>query len=308
MAKYFLAVDGGGTKTDAVCADENGAVVGRGLAGPTNLTSTSVGAASFNLIEAIRQAIEMLPESEQTGFEVLVMGLAGIDSQSEYEQSYEVFNRAIAHYKIKKFQLMNDSIIALKNGTDSADAVIMVAGTGSICYGVNQAGGYAKVSGMDYLLADQGSGYDIGRHVLREAVKSFDGRRSKSMLEDLVCEHFRIASIADLKTSVYHPPLTKIEVAELALLCSKAFEQGDAIAKDIFDWTVQDIITMIQTVATKLELQKFDLVLSGAVLSVDYIYTQVSEQLKAVYPQIKIIVPDTAPVFGALKMAIAEKN
>ena len=61
MAKYFLAVDGGGTKTDVVCANENGDVIGRGVSGPTNITTTSVGAASFNLIEAIRQSIESLP-------------------------------------------------------------------------------------------------------------------------------------------------------------------------------------------------------------------------------------------------------
>jgi len=204
MTKYFLAVDGGGTKTDVICADENGNVVGRGVSGPTNLTSTSVGAASFNLIEAIRQAIELLPESDRTGFPILVMGLAGIDSQNEYDQAYEIFNRAIAHYKIEKFILMNDSVIALKNGTDSNNAVILVSGTGSICYGINDKNQSAKTSGMDYLLADQGSGYDIGRHILREAVKSYDGRCSKSILEELVCDHFKIETVADLKCCI--PP------------------------------------------------------------------------------------------------------
>lgn len=306
MNRYFLAVDGGGTKTDAVCADETGAVVGRGLAGPTNLTSTSVGAASFNLIEAIRQAIETLPEEDRAGFPILVMGLAGVDSQEEHDEAYTIFKRSIDHYKIDKFILMNDSLIALKNGTDSADAVILISGTGSICYGKNSAGQVAKTSGMDYLLTDQGSGYDIGRHILREAVKSYDGRSPKSMLETMVCEHFRIKSMIELKNVVYHPPLTKIEVAELAPLCTKAFEEGDAVAKDILDWTISDLVIMAKVVVNKLALQKFDLVFSGAVTTIPYVHTGVADALKAQYPELNIIAPNTEPVFGALKMAMQE--
>lgn len=306
MPKYYLAVDGGGTKTDAVCADETGAVVSRGSSGPTNLTSTSVGAASFNLIEAIRQAIETLPEENRAGFPILVMGLAGIDSKQEYEEAYTIFKRSIDHYKIDKFVLMNDSLIALKNGTLASDALILVSGTGSICYGQNTAGVTAKTSGMDYLLTDQGSGYDIGRHILREAVKSYDGRCSKSILEQMVCEHFKIKSILELKNVVYHPPLTKIEVAELAPLCTKAFQQGDGVAKDILDWTISDLVTMVQVVANKLSFKKFDLVFSGAVIAIPYVNKGVADSLKLQYPEINIIIPKVEPVFGALKLAMQE--
>jgi N-acetylglucosamine kinase-like BadF-type ATPase len=308
MQKYYLAVDGGGTKTDVVCANENGDVVGRGLAGPTNLTSTSVGAASFNLIEAIRQAVETLPEVNRVNFPIMVMGLAGIDSQKEYEVAYEVFNRSTAHYKIDKFILVNDSVIALKNGSDKANAVILVAGTGSICYGQNSKGESKKTSGMDYLLADQGSGYDIGRHVLREAVKSYDGRSPKSLLEAYLCEHFKIKSILELKNSVYHPPLTKIEVAELSPLCTKAFEQNDAVAKDIFNWSVAGIVLMAETVIDGLELTNFDLVFSGAVMNIPYINTEVSKILKEKYRGVSIVNPNSDPVFGAVKMVLEEKN
>lgn len=309
MSSYFLAVDGGGTKTDAVCADENGAVVGRGLSGPTNLTSTSVGAASFSLIETIRQAVESLPEQERNEFAVLVMGLAGIDSQKEHEEAYEAFSRALSHYKIGKFILVNDSIIALENGTDKKDALIAISGTGSICYGRNARGETAKASGMDFLLTDQGSGYAIGRRVLREAVKSYDHRAQKSLLEKLVCDHFKIISIADLKKEVYNPLLTKIEVADLAFLCSQAFEQNDAVAREIFDETVADIITMVDAVIARVlsTVQSFDCVFSGSVTSLPYIKEKLSEQVSSKYPQAQLVFPNSEPVYGALKMAIREK-
>lgn len=304
MSRYLLAVDGGGTKTDTVCVDESGNVVGRGLSGPTNLTSTSVGAASFNLIESIRQAIETLPLENQKGFPILVMGLAGIDSQKEYEEAFQTFSRAVGHYGIEKFHLVNDSVIALANGSQSQNAVILISGTGSICYGQDASGNTAKASGMDYLLSDQGSGYAIGRRVLREAVKSYDGRAPKSVLEQLVCEYFSIPTILDLKNEVYHPPLSKIEVADLARLCTTAFEQNDVVAKEIFDKTIDEIIAMISAVAEKLVFQgEFDIVLSGTISKIPYINENVLQKLAQQYRSAKVICPESQPVFGAVKIA-----
>jgi len=76
----------------------------------------------------------------------------------------------------------------------------------------------AKTGGMDYLLSDQGSGFDIGQQVLRAAVKSYDGRSKKTLLEKLLCEHFKIESIEDVKDKVYNPRLNKTQIAQIRLL------------------------------------------------------------------------------------------
>lgn len=305
MQQYFLAVDGGGTKTEVLCADQSGMVLGRGISGPTNLTSTSVGAASFNLIEAVRQAVETLP-AEGMEFRSLVMGLAGIDSQKEQQDALNVFTRSLAHYTIGSITLVNDSVIALRNGTDNPNALVLISGTGSICYGQNASGETARASGMDYLLADQGSGYAIGRRVLREAVKSFDGRGEKTILEQLVCEYFKIGSISELKTHVYNPALDKIEVAQLSPLCSTAYEAGDKIAKEIFYYTAVDIMTMVGAVAKRLlfEDQNFDCVFAGSVVKIEPIREQILSSLEKTFPNATVVFPEKDPVYGALKMAL----
>ena len=308
MNKYYLAVDGGGTKTDAICADENGAIIGRGLAGPTNITTTSVGAASFNLVEAVRQAIENVPASKENEFPVLVMGLAGLDCESEYEEAYKILSESLYHYNIKKFILINDSLIALENGSNNPNAVILIAGTGSNCFGRNENGETAKTSGMDFLLTDQGSGYAIGRRVLREAVKSYDGRSDKSLLENLVTEYFKISSISELKKEVYNPLLSKIEIANLAYLCSMAHAGGDRVATDIFEKTVNEIVVMVSTVVDKLNLNSkpFDCVFSGSIIMLPYMQEKVSWLLKEKYENINLIFPRESPVLGALKIALKE--
>lgn len=305
MAKYFLAADGGGTKTDVVCANENGQIVGRGSSGPTNLTSTSVGAASFNLNEAIRQAMEPIIDANPE-FVCFAMGLAGLDTNEEVQVAEHVFQQALSHFRIQKMILVNDSAIALENGSSKPNAMVLISGTGSIAYGRNQSGQVAKTGGMDFLLTDQGSGYYIGRQVLREAVKSYDGRRDKTILEELVCRHFNIESISELKNFVYNPPLSKIEVAQLAKLASEALESGDDVAQMIFDHAIDELELLVKPVVKKLglEQQDFDLVMTGTVVRLENVQSELIPRLQQAYPGMKPVFPQDPPVHGALKLAM----
>ncbi len=301
---YVLAVDGGGTKTKIVCADDQGTVVGEGLSGPTNLTATSLGAASFNLKEAIRQATQDLPE----GWSALkmVMGVAGIDSPAEEQVARDVFSQVLQYYQIAELELVNDTVIALASGSEREDALVLVAGTGSNCYGTNSRSEEARAGGMDFLISDEGSGYAIGREVLRAAIRSYDGRSAKTALEQLVLQQFGLSSMADIKQAVYNPTLGKAEVAELATLCIKAQDQGDEIAGGILEAAVAELITMVQAVATKLALVEsgFDCVLVGGVTTVPYVSDLLRQQLTQLYPSIQIVVPTREPVYGALSLAL----
>jgi N-acetylglucosamine kinase-like BadF-type ATPase len=310
MTKYFLGVDGGGTKTEVICVDQQGQMVGQGSAGPTNLTSTNVGSASMNLLEAIRQATELITNHGQNPENLvigkLVMGLAGIDTQLEKEQAQKVFVQALSHLKIGEFVLVNDSIIALRNAVESQDAVVLISGTGTVCYGTNSLGQEARASGLDFLLSDQGSGYYIGRQVLREAVKSYDGRSPKSVLEEMVCQYFRIESIDELKHKVYNPLLSKNEVADLAKLCTTAFGLGDQRAKWIFEHAVDELVLQVETVVRRLGLveNKFELVFAGSILKIEFVRSGVLDKLRSKFGGLELKAPEREPVWGAVKMAM----
>lgn len=304
MSEYFLAVDGGGTKTKVLCTDENSNVIGESVVGPTSLTVTSIGAASFNLIEAIRQVVENKPEV--TSFKSVVLGLAGVDTPSEQKRADEVFRRALAPYHFEHFWLVNDSEIALANGTDNKNALILVSGTGSICYGKNEQGVSVRVSGMDYLLADQGSAYSMGRKVLTEATKSFDGRGPKTSLEKKLCESFMIATFAEIKGEIYNPDYGKGEIARLAPFCTAAAAEGDAVALKIVAEEIDEMVLSVLTVLQKVYLEgvTFDCVFSGSVLGVEMIAEGVKSKLLAKYPQLNFVSQEKQPVYGALKIAM----
>ncbi len=299
---YYLAVDGGGSKTHVICTNEQGQVIGNGESGPTSLAATSVGAASFNLREAIRQATQGLEEGSQCLG--LAMGLAGMDTPQEEETAKRVFSDTLVDKKLGKFILVNDIVIALESGTQNANAIALIAGTGSNCFGRNDQGQTAKVSGLDYILADQGSGYNIGSHVLKAVVKSFDGRGEKTVMERLVCEHFQISSVDELKGQVYNPPLTKTEVGELSKVCVLGLEQGDKVAEMIMEYEVQELFVMVKTVIDKLGLKdkQFDLVATGGICHLSYVKDNLHPMISQYAPQVSIIVPQKSPVYGALSL------
>lgn len=278
--------------------------MGEGLSGPTNLTTTNIGAASFSLREALRQATANLAE----GYRVrrMVMGVAGMDVPSEELTARQVFGEVISDYGLENFILVNDIVIALASGATQPNAVALIAGTGSNCYGRNDQGQEVRVGGMDYLLSDQGSGYEIGLNTLKAAVASFDGRINKSKIEEMICAHFQIKDIIELKEQVYNPTLSKSEVADLARLCQQAYEAGDGEAERILAEAVEGLVELVSTALRRLNLTeaRVDLILVGGVTKFSYIYQSLDEKLSQICPKLVMIRPDKEPVYGALRMAL----
>jgi N-acetylglucosamine kinase-like BadF-type ATPase len=301
---FILAVDGGGTKTTVWIANQKGKVLGKATTGPMSLAATDSSQAVKNFITAVNQAATKL---DDVTFSKVVIGLAGVDTEIEVKNAYQLFSQELAkHYTFTDFKVFNDIVIALASGTDSHNAVCLISGTGSNCFGRNAAGKTAKTGGVDFLLSDQGSGFDIGQQVLRAAVKSYDGRSKKTLIEDLVCKHFKIFSIAELKDKVYHPPLNKTQIGQLSRICFLAKDENDTIASEIIKEAIEELLEMVVTVMIKLDLTKTptDLVLIGGIASDPYMREQLELRLTANYPQVRIVLPEHPPVYGALQIAL----
>lgn len=302
--KYFLGIDGGASKTEVWCADENGSIVGKGLSGPTNLSSANYVDAQKNLQEAVNFAIENL--AEPRFFEKAVLGLSGFDTPEEQQLARDIFTPVFSEINLGSWTIVNDSLIALISGMQSQNGIVLISGTGSNCMGKNQEGQVAHVGGMDFLLSDEGSGYDIGRKILRHAVRSFDGRDVKTVLEEKVCQHFQISSINQLKSKIYNPMISKKDVALLASLALDAIKEGDETSSRIVTEAVSDMFNMVSTVMNKLGLsdKNFDLVLVGGLIAREEIHTSLVNKIREVNQQVNIVLPENPPVFGAIKMAM----
>ena len=131
MTRYVLGVDGGGTKTDAVIADENGVAIATASNGGANWERMGIEKALTSLEEVIRNAATAA--SIQTSqIESASFAIAGIDWPDDVKLYLPITDRL----GITNFQFMNDSFAALYAGAGKLEGIVSIAGTGGKTAGI----------------------------------------------------------------------------------------------------------------------------------------------------------------------------
>lgn len=290
----YLCLDGGATKTHLLFVNEKFAKIKESKIGPLNFSVISPE-------KAVLSITQVLKSINTSDIIKAVFGIAGIDTLEEKLKAQELFQN---HFNFP-IDIYNDAELALFSATDKNDAVVLIAGTGSQCFGKNNQGLQAKTSGLDYLLADEGSSYAIGSTILKSAVRSFDGRGQKTVLEKLVLDYFQVKSIYGLKNHVYQKDFNKSKIADLSKLLDMALSQDDYVAKLILENNIGELLISLRPVVYKLNLalKDFDLVLAGSLFSHHIIsFEDFSTKVKREFPRANLIIPKLPPVWGGIKL------
>jgi len=84
----------------------------------------------------------------------ICFGLAGNESEEDTKIYKEIiFNNVIERYLDRnKIIIGNDTRIGLAAGSDSKNVIMIICGTGSNCFGINEEGKEVKVNGWDFIL------------------------------------------------------------------------------------------------------------------------------------------------------------
>jgi N-acetylglucosamine kinase-like BadF-type ATPase len=299
---YVLGIDAGGTKTVCYLADADGRVVGEGRGGGANLQAHGELQVEKVLHSVIDQAIgdrAILPAAA-------CLGVAGVDRPEDDRTVRSIMRRL----GFKRHMLVvNDALIALVAGVGDEPGVVLIAGTGSIAYGFNEAGYAARAGGWGFVLGDEGSGYWIGRQALAAVVREADGRGPKTQLTPLVLEHFGLARVDGLVRAVYENGLKRHAVAALGGVVEMARAGGDAAAAEILSKAGEELTRAAASVISRLEMrgQSFGTVLAGGMFKViPWLVDDVSSRLAEVAPKTSITPLTVEPAVGAVRLAVRE--
>ncbi len=165
----YLGIDGGGTGCRARIEDEDGRVLGEASSGPAT-TRIGVDKAWQSMTEATKAA------AAQAGLtrEDFARMRAGIGVAGLGRRGAQAALNKIAHH-FASVILISDGLAACLGAHSGADGAIVVAGTGSV--GVGLIGGCEiRLGGYGFPVSDEGSGADIGLHVVRLALRAADRR------------------------------------------------------------------------------------------------------------------------------------
>jgi N-acetylglucosamine kinase-like BadF-type ATPase len=155
-----------------VILDADFTILGEGLAGPSNPLRVGIANAAAAIREAIDQACEAA-RLRRTDLIAAEIGLAGARRKELSARMRE----ALLGMGIAEIVVVGDADIALYGATEGEPGLIIIAGTGSICCGINARGKTMCAGGWGPIAGDEGAGAWIARRALRAIAR---GRRSRS--------------------------------------------------------------------------------------------------------------------------------
>lgn len=299
---HVLGIDAGGTKTVALLADADGHVIAEGRAGAANLQTEG----ELEVEKTLHTAIDRATDGRSVTVSAVCLGMAGVDRPDDAVVIREIMRRL--GFRTNAL-IVNDALIALVAGAGPSPGVVVVAGTGSIAYGVSHRGVAARAGGWGPTLGDEGSGYWIGRRALVAVMRELDGRGPRTDLTPLVLRHFSLPKPEALVAEIYHQPQGRRTIASLGSVVERARADGDLVATDIMTQAADELALATASVITRLDMrgEQFPVLLSGGMLRESHwLASQVRQRMAEVAPR-SIVAPLTEePAIGAVRLAVAE--
>ena len=282
----LIAVDAGGTKTEAVLFTTEGKLLRRLRMGGINPFVSSFDAACSDCLDLLGTLQKEAPSP-------IITAYAGIPALQYFGGRIEAYLKAHAGMPIRAEA---DGFMLISAMLGHNDGAAIVCGTGSGVY-IRDGERQYEVGGWGYILDGCGSGFVLGRRALRAIVREADGRGEKTLLTALAD-----AQIGGITTD--HLPEIyaggRACFASFAHIIFEARKAGDAIASQIFDDCVADLAEMVQT-AHRLGALKI-LVLNGGIFRH---FPEYAEAMCRLIPQeIQCVMSNVPPLYGAVVEAM----
>lgn len=213
-SKFFLGIDGGGSRCRARIRDSDGKLLGEAIGGSSNIYQSFDGALA-NIIATARDA------AESAKLTTIVLhaglGIAGLVTSMGAEKI------VASNLPFASVSVDNDAYAACVGAFAGGDGGIVIAGTGSIGFAtINHV--RHMVGGWGFALGDHGSGAWLGHHAVRRAALAIDGLlQPTSLIEEVLSRVGRTR----FDVSRWSEKATPKDYAQMAPLVFECASKGD---------------------------------------------------------------------------------
>ncbi|MEE1065735.1 MAG: BadF/BadG/BcrA/BcrD ATPase family protein [Acutalibacteraceae bacterium] len=293
--KYYLGIDGGGTKTTAIICDENAQLISRFVGESINYNSVGMETARKNLKATVDG---VLPNDVKLN--AAFIGMSAISERADDEFTKKLCEGII---DCDKITMDSDVYIGLEAMRCDGSAAMVISGTGSMAVGRLPDGEIIHTGGWGYILGDEGSGYAICIDALRAAICGYEGSAEKTLLTDAVKEHYQVNDMLELIDIFYDPPMPRSEIAKLAPIVFKCSE-NDGVADAIIRNHAQLLANTVSALLSQLP-EGTPLGLWGGIFeNYEKFRNLFSASVNERFPETEINVLEYAPEYGAVFAAI----
>ncbi len=252
MKKYIIGLDGGGTKTVAVMINENGEMLGRTQAGSSNIQAIGDKELAATLKTVVNNLLKQA-DIAAADIDHIYAGLAGAGRPSDRQRISAILDQLELS---KHHTIDTDAMAALAGAFSNGPGIIVISGTGAICFGKDKEGKVVRCGGWGYLLGDEGSGFYIGQHAIMAALKDLDGRAAQTILRPRLEKKYNLDSIDLIISLIYSGQIDRTEIAGNAPLVFEAAKQNDKAAQQIVSQAGIELGKTIAATAKRLKSDK----------------------------------------------------
>lgn len=250
MKKWYVGVDGGGTKT-AIAVSKADSVPVQTIIYPT-CSYQSIG---------IAQSVALIQKG-------ILECLATVDAKLEdcagccigmpcYGENSE--NDCIIVAELKKalapapVYVVNDGEVGWAGSLACEEGIHVVSGTGSIAFGRGKDQEFARCGGWVEFFGDEGSCYWIGREAMGLFSKEADGRIPRGALYALVSKELELKEDYQFIDRVMADMAPHRErVADFQRYALKAAQAGDGAVIALYEKAAEELALMIEALKNKL--------------------------------------------------------
>ena len=295
--KYILAIDSGATKSEVLLYPLGKPAI------KGNFRFFKYPFINLNLLgfdESVKRLKNIIRDaSKKAGKNTITAISAGI-SGARYETDRKKITSALKKSTgIKDIFILPDTEIALAAAFElnEKNCGILIAGTGSILYDRASDGKINRIGGWGRHIGDEGSGHWIAREALYKVTKHYDKRHKAEMLAGVIKKEFGIDQ-GNIIKHVYHKGF---EISKLTKHVFRCAEKGDKVSMDIIKSAADNLLTHF----IPLKKQRYRIAMMGSLLAEEKLLAaELKKAAKKLYPNIKLVMPEFSPVWGAVKIAL----
>lgn len=287
--KYYIAIDGGGTKTESVLIDENGHILQYTVRRGCNPMDYGTEDTYSHVCAVVEELIEKTP-GPVAG---LYAGIAGLN-----RIQVDLKTCLSKRFSLGKIRAEADGFSMISGALGHVDGCGMVCGTGSSLFIRREGKPHRDVGGLGYLIDTGGSGFELARDGLKAAYRYLDGRGAYTVLADSMAE----ALGKDLYSAfqdIYRGGRSFI--ASLAHVVFEGASTGDEICMELLDKGARSLADLTIAAARYFE-SDFTVVMNGGILKAYPNYVEAIQRKAS--PQAHMIYGDTPPVYGGCVEAL----
>jgi len=302
MSAIVVGVDGGGSRTRVMVADEFGKEIVSVEGGPSAVRPGAAEHSAEVIASAVKDALAACDMSHVTP-KVLCVGVAGAGRDAERDALWQALvTREVAEDVV----VHADAMIALDDAFGEGPGLMVISGTGSVAYGRGPAGAFARCGGWGPMCGDEGSGAWMGRRVLSVVTAAHDGREPDTALTGAILTAAEVNEVNDL--IAWASQATPATLATLAPVVMSVAQGGDLRANSLVTLAVEELVLHARTLARQLfgdERAAVPLALGGGMLAKgSLLRKRMVHRLKTAVPGAQLREDDVVPVRGAVRGAL----